>query len=652
MLHDLVNIFEATDVVALNFIGSDKIGVGKARQHFRRLLHGRAQLIEKGAGGEAFALVEFRGTVAVIFLATKPCHEPLPHIAIEMQDQVPDAVAGRVRTPPDLFVCQRLHARPQPWPVLLQQLLARKLKEKHSNVLLNVSHENRLPCAMLQERGSGAGLRVRDRTDAFRSGIKMVRVMNTEVLTSFTGRTLDGRFPLLEWLGTVGQRGVFRTEFEGAQTQKAAIWLISADAEDAQGEMEAWAASAGLSHPHLARLFAHGRCAIDGRELLYVVTELPEESLSEVLPARPLTPAETGEMLIPVLDALSYLHGKGLVHGHLQPSNILVIGDQLKLSTDSLQCAGNSINPTAAPQIYDPPETETWPISAAADVWSLGVTLVEALTQHKPAWDKSAGGDPVVPEQMPEPFADIARRCLRQAPALRCTLKEIKSLLAPAAVLPVAEVADAAVAVSQTEPSIPAEPEESTQTEFEFDHALPSRRTLRSVEDAEESGLSKYRTPLLIATAFVVLVLIAALLMRGHKAQPASESETQTASTGEAAGSARTPGSQTPKAKGPVGKGGVAQRVMPDVPAPANRSIRGKVDVRIRVKVDRAGNVSDAQVDSAGRSRYFANLAQDAARKWKFKPARVDGRAASSVWMLRFEFRKDGADVTPVEVTP
>jgi TonB family protein len=354
-------------------------------------------------------------------------------------------------------------------------------------------------------------------------------------------------------------------------------------------------------------------------------------------------------MLIPVLDALSYLHGKGLVHGHLQPSNILVIGDQLKLSTDSLQCAGNSINPTAAPQIYDPPETETWPISAAADVWSLGVTLVEALTQHKPAWDKSAGGDPVVPEQMPEPFADIARRCLRQAPALRCTLKEIRALLDPSAVLPVAE---AAVAVSQTEPSIPAEPEKPTQAEFEFDHALPSRRTLRSVEDAEESGLSKHRTPLLIAAAFVVLVLIAALLMRGHKAQSASESETQTAATGEAAGSARAPGSHSSSAKGPVVKGGVAQRVMPDIPAPANRTIRGRVDVRIRVKVDRAGNVSDAQVDSAGGSRYFAKLAQDAARKWKFKPAHVDGRAASSVWMLRFEFRKDGAEVTPVEVTP
>ena len=351
---------------------------------------------------------------------------------------------------------------------------------------------------MLQERGSGAGLPVRDRTDAFRSGIKMVTVMNTQVLIGLTGRTIDERFPLLEWLGNVGQRGVFRTEFEGAQTQKAAIWLISADAEDARAEVEGWAASACLSHPHLAHLFAHGQCVIDATELLYVVTELPEESLSEVLPVRPLTPAETGEMLTPVLDALSYLHGKGLVHGHLQPSNILVIGDQLKLSTDSLQCAGNSIKLTAAPQIYDAPETETWPISAAADVWSLGVTLVEALTQRTPAWDKSAGGDPVVPEQVPEPFADIARRCLRHAPALRCTLKEIKSLLDPSAVLPVAE---AAVAVSQTEPSIPAEPQEPTQAEFEFDHALPSRRTLRSVEDAEESGPSKHRTPLLIAAA-------------------------------------------------------------------------------------------------------------------------------------------------------
>ena len=101
------------------------------------------------------------------------------------------------------------------------------------------------------------------------------------------------------------------------------------------------------------RLFHAGRCQIDDDVQLYVVTEYAEENLSQILPERPLTPTEAREMLDPVLDALSYLHERGFVHGALKPSNIMVVENQLKLSVDSIEVAGKLGKHLSTLSVYD-----------------------------------------------------------------------------------------------------------------------------------------------------------------------------------------------------------------------------------------------------------------------------------------------------------
>jgi TonB family protein len=91
---------------------------------------------------------------------------------------------------------------------------------------------------------------------------------------------------------------------------------------------------------------------------------------------------------------------------------------------------------------------------------------------------------------------------------------------------------------------------------------------------------------------------------------------------------------------------------MPEVPQFARATIHGKFQVGIRVAVDAKGNVTNAGFESAGPSKYFANLALEAARQWKFKPERSDGRPVSSVWILRFQFTRAATEITPVEVSP
>jgi TonB family protein len=91
---------------------------------------------------------------------------------------------------------------------------------------------------------------------------------------------------------------------------------------------------------------------------------------------------------------------------------------------------------------------------------------------------------------------------------------------------------------------------------------------------------------------------------------------------------------------------------MPDVPAKAEATIHGTIKVGIQVHVDGSGSVSDASIGSQGPSKYFANLALQSARSWKFTPPEVNGQGVPSSWLLEFAFRQSGTEVTPSEQTP
>lgn len=88
-------------------------------------------------------------------------------------------------------------------------------------------------------------------------------------------------------------------------------------------------------------------------------------------------------------------------------------------------------------------------------MWSLGITLVEVLTQRVPAWDPArmevrvAGLD----KNVPEPFCGIALRCLQVDPGKRAGVREIASRLegkaAPAIAAPAPAPVDAISATAR-----------------------------------------------------------------------------------------------------------------------------------------------------------------------------------------------------------
>jgi serine/threonine protein kinase len=175
--------------------------------------------------------------------------------------------------------------------------------------------------------------------------------------------------------------------------------------------------------------------------------EYAEKDLGQGLPDRPLSENEASEMLGPLLDALSYIHSKGFAHSHIKPSNIMAVGNQLKLSSDSVLPLGEPFPAYRPVDAYTAPEAGTAPVAPSSDVWSLGVTLVEVLTQQAPVSSPESQADPTVPSTIPQPFLDIAQHCLRRDPGLRWTAAQIADCLNPAPV----QVATTAVTVSEEE---------------------------------------------------------------------------------------------------------------------------------------------------------------------------------------------------------
>lgn len=481
--------------------------------------------------------------------------------------------------------------------------------------------------------------------------------MNTAAIQAdWAGRVIDGRFTLLQWLGASDSGGIFLAELHGLAWNRGDIELIPADAPDSEARKGSWELAAAFSHPHLNRLIEKGSCRLDDVALLFAVTEHSDEVLAQILLERPLTVDEVGEMLGPLLDALSYLHSNGFVHGHLRPSNIMAIDDRLKLSSNRVLAVGRHVEHSLAATVYDAPEIATGPVSPAADIWSLGVTLIEAFTQH-PVWDKSPQGEPIVPPSIPQPFYTIAQECLRVDPARRCTLKDIKARLQP-------------------EPHPPAQVSE-----------------VKEQEEARKPAPARSKGPLLIAGVLILIAFAATLFIWSrHSQSPAATRESEPAvpaptpeapavsnpapngienkgavaepvppevpsvATRESEPAIPAPPQEsqtasTPAPNGVENKGAVVERVLPEVPPTALSTIRGQFKLAILVAVDPQGKVSNAEIDSQGPSRYFANLALQAAQKWKFKAPIVGDKPVSSEWILQFRFTREATEVTPVQVS-
>jgi len=448
------------------------------------------------------------------------------------------------------------------------------------------------------------------------------------------GQVVDGSFHLQRYLGGSEQSAVFLTQFGDPEARNAAIKLVRADSRDAE-LISRWERAAQLSHPHLIRLFRIGSWHANQIALHYVVMEYAEEDVARVLTERPLAALEVREMLGPVLDAIAYVHGECLIHGHLKPSNIMAVGEQLKISCDGIRRVGELGGGARKPSVYDPPEFKDGGFSPAGDVWSLGMTLVEALTRRLPT-QEGPGQEFIMPETVPAMFLDIVRGCLQVDPQRRATLADIVARLRQPS--------------SEPQSQSPVRPQETSRR----------RRTVLAVATAGLALTAIVAGPRLLRRPQPSAVIEPSSVQPEPKQQAVKPETGKFAEgiNGEKPAFGNTSPSpaplpkSTPRLSDDSTLGQVAHQVLPKVPQKARDTIRGKVTVSVRARVDGSGKVVSARLDSPGPSRYFAELTLQASRRWQFRPPRVHGQGVSSEWTLRFEFLGTATQVRAVQVSP
>lgn len=415
------------------------------------------------------------------------------------------------------------------------------------------------------------------------------RVTNPEVWTRWEGQVVKGVYPLRRFLGGSGQGAVFLSTYDAGKPLDVAIKIGPAVGSQAEARLAHWRTAAALSHPNLVRLFDMGRCQLAGREFLFIVMEHGEQTLAEFLAQRALTVEEVRALLPPTLDALAFLHSNQLVHSQLKPSNFLVVNDQLKLTSDAVRPLGHR------------------GLSNADDICSLGMTLVEAFTQRTLSSPDDQDELSVLLSNVPGAFATTVRRCLHPNPANRPTVSELQGQL----------------------------------------------KSTRSEEGAE--GDRPHAHPLLLAPAALLLSLAAWIAL---KPSGKSEADSQPPAV-VAPAPARTPAATStkkPSVSNPRPSAAVSEpsrfdtvssdpsspvvlEIMPEVPLAMSDRIEGRILVSLRVLVDSSGNVMGTLMEKSGPNKDLANLADQAAREWKFVPA---DEQATRVWILTFAFTRDG----------
>jgi eukaryotic-like serine/threonine-protein kinase len=211
-------------------------------------------------------------------------------------------------------------------------------------------------------------------------------------LTDLAGRVLADRYRLLAPIGSGGSGRVYVADDVRLRRRVAVKVLHGALADDA-GFLRRFRAeaqlAASLHHPNVVTVFDWGEDAVPFMVLELLSGGSLRRMLDEGIRLTPAQAAHTGRY---VATALSYAHSRGLVHRDIKPANLLFdehgtvrvadFGLARALAEASWTEPTGALVGTAR---YAAPEQGTGAtLDARADLYALGVVLVESVTGRVP----------------------------------------------------------------------------------------------------------------------------------------------------------------------------------------------------------------------------------------------------------------------------
>lgn len=192
-------------------------------------------------------------------------------------------------------------------------------------------------------------------------------------------------------LGRGGSGVVYMAErADGAFSQQVALKWLRGD-RPVPGGREALARErellASLDHPHIARLIDGGQTD-DG--MLWFAMDLAEGETVD-RHAAGLELRERLALVAKLCRAVHHAHRRGLIHGDIKPSNVLVDGRGeprlVDFGISRLKGGGLGSSYGLTPDYASPEQRAGDPLTTASDIWQLGHLLEDLLDDHDAAAD-------------------------------------------------------------------------------------------------------------------------------------------------------------------------------------------------------------------------------------------------------------------------
>ncbi len=208
-----------------------------------------------------------------------------------------------------------------------------------------------------------------------------------------------------------------------------------------------------LHHPNIVKVYEHGQAG----STHFLALELVDgPGLDELIADRRLDPELAVRVLLPVAEALKYMHDHGFLHRDLKPGNIMIYRSAIKdgeidpagvrLMDFGIAAGKEFARLTTVgarigtPTYMSPEQARGRPLDEKSDVYSLGVVLYEALTGEAPfqgdfeqVAQKQIFERPVPPIQknpkIPPALNDLVLRMLEKEPEKRPNLEQVIATL-------------------------------------------------------------------------------------------------------------------------------------------------------------------------------------------------------------------------------